>query len=240
MTLADPEVQSLLAGQFVLGFTNIEKASFVGLSHGYRCDQSAVGTTNGAGGRNVQIVVMAADRTVLHVLPGFWHPEDLRAELDFARTLFHLWLSDDHTHDEKLALFTAMHRARVRSMPAATIARSGWQDFDRWEELQRSHREQRDTLAFDDAGEVALDHDHQPAMKPICLLLHERMASQPFAKLGVFDMEHYVDYGRAFYDNNAGFDRGREFPAAAKSNERRAAAMEKAEKATAKVATPRS
>ena len=43
--------------------------------------QCAVGTTNGAGGHNVQIFVLSPDGVVLHALPGFWHPEDLVREL---------------------------------------------------------------------------------------------------------------------------------------------------------------
>ena len=81
MTLPDEEVLTFLDEHFVLGTKNIQKELHVGLSHGYSPKQTAVGTTNGAGGRNVQFLVMAPDETVLHVLPGFWHKEDLLAEL---------------------------------------------------------------------------------------------------------------------------------------------------------------
>ena len=62
MTLPNEEVMDLLAERFVLGARNIERERHVGLSHGYAATDTAVGTTNGAGGRNVQIVVLAADR----------------------------------------------------------------------------------------------------------------------------------------------------------------------------------
>ena len=78
---------ALLAGSFVLGARNIEKDGHVGLSRGYRVDQTAVGTTNGAGGRNVQLLVLAADETVVHALPGFWHAEDLLPELRLGLSL---------------------------------------------------------------------------------------------------------------------------------------------------------
>ena len=80
MTLPNEEVFELLRDHFVLGARNIEKDEHVGLSHGYKCTQSAVGTTNGAGARNVQLLMLAADGTVLHALPGYWHPDDLKRE----------------------------------------------------------------------------------------------------------------------------------------------------------------
>lgn len=214
MTLPDPEVQRVLANEFVLGWQNIEKAEHVGLSHGYRKDQTAVGTTNGAGGRNLQIVLMAPDSTVLHVLPGFWHPEDLVVELEFARALYRLWLDEGRTHAAKVAMFTAMHRAFLHRLSPATIARSDWQSFDAAAELERVGRgEVRDTVVADASG--------PPKMKPVCQLLHERMAQRPFQKLADFDMESYVDYGRAFYDNNEWLDKGRSFPGAAAANLKR-------------------
>src|SRR5262245_17948687 len=121
----------LLRDEFVVGWRNIQTDEHVGMSQGYCRDQTAVGTTNGAGGRNVQLIVMAADETVLHVLPGFWHPEDLARELRFARTLHRLWLDDQRTLADKQRLYAAMHRAHVRGFSADTIARSDWQDFDR-------------------------------------------------------------------------------------------------------------
>ena len=221
MSLPNEEVIALLKDQFVVGFRNIEEDKHVGLSHGYKAGQTAVGTTNGAGGRNVQLVVMSPDQTVLHVLPGFWHPEDLVTELKFATVLHRLWLDDGKTREEKLALFAAMHKAQVRRFSVDMIARSDWQDFDRVVEVMRARSEKRDTLLRDAAGDWLLDSHKQPRLKPTCQLLHERMAAQPFTKLGVFDMERYVDYGRPFYDNTAGIDKGKNVPAAAKSNAKR-------------------
>ncbi len=66
MTLPDEDVIGFLESHFILGHKNIQKEEHVGMSRGYKSTQQAVGTTNGAGGRNVQFLVLAADGTVLH------------------------------------------------------------------------------------------------------------------------------------------------------------------------------
>ncbi|MEC7725147.1 MAG: hypothetical protein VYD05_06520, partial [Planctomycetota bacterium] len=66
MTLPNEDTLQFLEGRFVLCHRNIEKDDHVGMSHGYSPTQSAVGTTNGAGPRNVQFLVLAHDETVLH------------------------------------------------------------------------------------------------------------------------------------------------------------------------------
>lgn len=223
VTLPDQRVLELLRGSFVVGTENIEKRRHVGMSHGYRCNQTAVGTTNGAGGRNVQILVLAPDRTVLHVLPGFWHPDDLVRELGLASDLHRLWLDPKADRAGKERMFAALHRVFVRGIDATTRARSAWQSFDEQQELSRYRGEPRDT--------VELDADGVPRVKPICILVHDRMCAQPFRALAEFDMERFVDYGRPYYDNNAGLDKGREFKAAQRANSLRAKEQAKAEAA---------
>jgi hypothetical protein len=235
VTLPDDEVIDLLHDQFVVGWRNIHKEEHVGLSHGYKKTQTAVGTTNGAGGRNVQLIVMAADETVLHVLPGFWHPEDLASELRWAQGLHRLWLEPERSLDEKLRLLELMRRRHVRTFSADMIARSDWQGFDRWHELMRQQKEPRDTIARDDGG-APIETRHGFELKPVCALVHERMAARPFRKLAEFDMETFVDYGRPYYDNNAGLDKGRSFPSAARSNEKREREKAEAEAEAAKAA----
>ena len=44
-------------------------------------------------------------------------------------------------------------------------------------------------------------------------------------------MESFVDYGRAYYDNNAGFDKGRTFARAERMNRKREREQEKARRA---------
>ena len=128
MTLPDDEVLTFLDDNFVLGTKNIQKELHVGLSHGYSPKQSAVGTTNGAGGRNVQFVVMAPDETVLHVLPGFWHKEDLLTELRFALELDKLYRSESITMRRKLEMLPLMHQAHLRRHGLVVAGRRAMQD----------------------------------------------------------------------------------------------------------------
>lgn len=216
----------LLDGRFVLASRNIERERHVGLSHGYKCDQTAVGTTNGAGGRNLQLIVLATDETVLHVLPGFWHAPDLLAELRLALDVHSLHVDETAAPEHKLAMFGALHRVHLRRHGAAAAARGEWQGFDRFFELERAQRERRDTVVVDDEG--------KPTLLSIPQIVHARMMQRPFRPLAAFDLDSFVDYGRPFYDNNAGVDKGRNFPRAAVANQKREREQAKAEKAAAK------
>jgi hypothetical protein len=235
VSLPDDEVMNLLQHDFVVTWRNIQKDGFVGLSQGYRADQTAIGTTNGAGGRNVQLVILAPDETVLHVLPGFWHPEDLANELRFARALYLLWLDENKTPVQKQAMYLAMHRAHVRAFDKDTIARSDWQGFDRWEEQSRVTTGPRDTAVMGADGKP-LTEKHGVMLKPLCVLVHDRMMSRPFQKYAQFDFESFVDYGRPYYDNNVGMDKGKSFPAAQHANEQRERDRAKAAAEEAKAA----
>lgn len=217
----------LLSDRFVIGWQNIEKQSFVGVSHGYKCDQTAIGTTNGAGGRNVQIVVMATDGTVVHALPGYWSAEDLLPELRLALDLHDLYRSEEHTAAQKRVMFSTLHKSFLRNLSPEAIARSRWQDFDQWEESNRGKTAVRDTFALDDMGQPMFDANGRAALKPVVQVVHERLMQRQWKKLADFGMESFVDYGRAFYDNNAWVDKGRNFPQAVKSNELRAKTQEK-------------
>ena len=236
MSLPNDEVLQLLSDNFVLGHKNIHKEEHVGMSHGYTCKQTAVGTTNGAGGRNVQLVVMASDLTVLHVLPGFWHPDDLIRELNFARQLHRLYRDDAMDDEQKQRFAEVLRASHTRGFSDDTIARSDWQGFDRREELNRYRKGPRDTVVLDSFG--------RPALKPVCQVVHDRMADS-IAEHGFqrydarkkksddprfFDLATFVDYGRPYYDNNAWIDRGHEFPAAKRANAKRQKAEAKRQK----------
>lgn len=241
MTLPNEDVTKVLTDRFVLAWRNIEKDAHVGLSHGYKPDQTAVGTTNGAGGRNVQLVVLAPDETVLHVMPGFWHADDLLAELRLALDVHRLWRDEELGAEKKTEMFAALHRSFVRRQSPETIGRSGWQGFDRWAEAAKAKKngKPRDTFALDDKGAPVLGEHGIPELKPVSQVVHERMAARPFRKLAAFDMETFVDYGRAFYDNNEGFDKGRNFAKAAQANEQREKAQQKADAEAAKAEAKR-
>lgn len=197
----------MLKDKFVVGWKNIRNKKYVGSSHGYTCKDTAVGTTNGAGPRNMQTFILSSDGTVLHCLPGFWHPDDLAYELDFALVMNRL-AKDKRSNKDKTALFVAMHERAIREQSPEMRARSGWQGFDANNEKQRLKmlkKGRRDTFYYNDDG--------QPTrLKPLSVLLHERMERRPFRKIWKFDTEDFIDYGRPYYDNNAGVDgRGVQF-----------------------------
>jgi hypothetical protein len=206
VTLADEEVFRLLQDRFVVGTRNNAGDAHVGQSGGYGSAQTSIGTSNGAGARNVQLVVMAADATVLQVLPGFWHPGDLARELRFALELHALWTDRALTRAEQQQRFTAMQRVHVRAFPDDTLARSSWQTFDRASELVRTRKEPRDTTVCESSGPGVFDGVLRVSLKPVCVLVHERMLAQPFRSFADFDMESFVDYAQPFYDLNMWVD----------------------------------
>ena len=189
----------LLQSDFELTWKNIKKEDYVGYSLGYPAKRCAVGTTNGAGAHNVQMFVLSPDQVVLHALPGFWHGEDLARELRLAKTLYKLWQTPGYTEAQKKKIFKRLQLGAVSSHPADTFARSGWQGFDVRTERQRDQRESRDTFFAAEIPSDAPQNLHQlvrsytslpispgqKVIKPINLLIHERMASRAGRDLGV-------------------------------------------------------
>lgn len=215
MTLPDEKVLSKLRDNFVVGWRSIEKEEYCGSSRGYGRTHTAVGTTNGAGGSNVQLFVLSPDLVVLHALPGFWHPDDLAAELDFALVIDRLWQDQGRDRGEKEEMFAKLHRIELRQQSEMTTARSEWQSFDRSRELRRAKKEQRDTVYVADNGRLEV--------KPLNVLMRERMMARPFMPLAEFDIDTFVDYGKKHYDNNSSHDRrGRRFRTLEKLTAKRA------------------
>lgn len=211
MSLPDPRVFDLLQDHFVVGWKNIQREEYVGYSRGYKPNQSCVGTTNGAGAHNVQLMVLSPDGTVLHALPGFWHPEDLARELRFGLAMHQLWNDQGKDRATKQRLFERMHQRAIRTQTDATTARSDWQGFDRHREAWRVRNgEERDTVVYGRNGEPKTLSDGGLLMKPINVLAHERMLQQPFRSIEDFDVVSFVDYGRYQYDLNRR-DKGKRF-----------------------------
>ncbi|HEB52229.1 MAG TPA: hypothetical protein ENI87_03125 [bacterium] len=227
MTLPDADVIDFISSRFILSHKNIQKERHVGLSHGYRPSQSAVGTTNGAGGRNVQFLVLAADETVVHALPGFWHAEDLIHELQLALDLHRLYRADNMSERRKQQMFAMLHATHLRRHGPDERRRGQWQDFDRWREVERAQTEERDT--FRRAADGSLE------LRPLVDVVHERLLARRFRKLEDFDLEGFVDYGRPFYDNNHQ-DKGRDFSRAWRENQKRETAKRKAKEKAAREA----
>lgn len=195
----------MLRRAFVLGWKNIRREEYVGDSFGYSRKQSCVGTTNGAGGKNIQIFIMSPDQVVLHAIPGFWHPEDLARELRFGLVSWRLWNDDSRTVEQKRSMYRRMVLTDLRYQPAVTFARSDWQDFDRHHEGRIGARDSgRDTFEHAGDGKLKLSAGGAPILKPMNVLAHQRMAARAFLKFEDFDIKEFVDYGTRFYDNNRG------------------------------------
>ena len=199
MSLSQEPAFSTLKKHFVVGWKNNQREDYVGTSHGYTCEQAAVGTTNGAGPRNMQTFVLSPDGVVLHCLPGFWHPEDLAHELEMSRTLYRLW-KDKRSVKQKKEMFTRIQMMSIRRQPRALVQRSGWQGFDKLNESNRIKMgAKRDTFVYDQNGKPT-------RIKPTSTLVHERMAKRPFVRFSRFDTAVFADYGRPYYDNNMRVD----------------------------------
>ena len=225
-----------LQKSWIVAWQNIIKEEYVGESHGYTRDDSAIGTTNGAGPTNVQILMLSPDGVVLHALPGYWHPEDLAREMAFAHELWDVWKSD-LSRAEKDAKFAEMQIAAYKAHPTATTSRSRWQGFDAGNERDRmACGIERDTplgapiqqplsdteMADRDAKMARMKavrrakreaknagkeaRGAKVKLKPLNQLVHERMSVRPFLPLEQFDVAEFANYGRTYYDNNKKVD----------------------------------
>jgi hypothetical protein len=204
VSLPDPAVLPILERDFVLAWRNIKTEDYVGNSMGYKRDQSCVGTTNGAGGRNVQIFILSPDHVVLHALPGFWHPDDLAHELELAKVAWRLWRDESRSDADKRTMYSRIVLADLRFQDPGTYARSDWQSFDK---SYQSGKIDRDTFERNDLGNVKRTESGAPILKPLNVLAHQRMAARAFLPFDEFDVDAFVEYGQRYYDNNR--DRGR-------------------------------
>lgn len=227
ITFCNDLVLEQMRDKFVLLRSDIERELHVGLSHGYRRDQTAFGTTNGSGGRNVQMVFLAADGTVLHALPGFWHPLDLLAELQLVHQLHELYGSEGHSAAQKLTMATTMHRGFLRGLSGLAIDRSRWQDADALAEQARGRVVPRDTFVLDAKGQPLRDKAGIAALKPLVQVVHERSMVRAFVPFGEYDIEELVDYGTPQSDANAAHEKGRTFAGAVQKNQERERAAAK-------------
>jgi hypothetical protein len=201
-------VLSELQSQWIVGWKNIITQEFVGDSHGYTCEQTAIGTTNGAGGRNVQLFMIAPDGVVVHALAGFWHPDDLLSELRFAReTLLPLWQDPSMPRHLKDSLYGGLQKQKAANNSEETRLRSRWQGFDAKNEMKRFEKAGgRDSVVLDDNGQPIKGKKGRLKLKTLDVLIHDRMAARPFVPFEQFDVMAFADYGRTYYDNNKKVD----------------------------------
>jgi hypothetical protein len=194
VSLSQDPTLSLLKDRFVCGTRDITGEPWSGFSGIHPIDGGAVYTTNGAGPHNIQMFVLATDGTVLTCLPGFWHPEDLAIELKFAEDLNKVWTDASLSKAQKDATYTKMHIEHIASHPHTMVKRSQMQGFDKKFEEKR----------LDDSDTVLVKSGPKgtPVFKTTDMIMHERLAKQPFKPYSEFDVVAFSDYGRAKYDKN--------------------------------------
>lgn len=207
MSLSEEPITSILKDEFVCGTKDITGLPYAGRSGMHAIDGQAINTTNGAGPHNIQMFVMAPDGTVLHCLPGFWNPEDLATELDFAMQLYGVYQNPRLSQLQKNQYFSQMQLNHIQQHSPKMVRRSRMQGFDqKYEAKNRLH--QSDTIKDANlAAAVASKTMMNPmqakeAFKTTDEIMHERMAQRPFVKYENFDVAAYSDYGRPLYEKH--------------------------------------
>jgi hypothetical protein len=200
VSLSNDSVLNALKTKFVCGFKNIKGETYAGKSGRHDTDGPAVVTTNGAGPHNVQLFFLSSDGTVLHVLPGYWAPQDLLVELRLVYSLNNLWQTKGMTEDEKKRRFTQAQLRFLRQLPADLLARSHLQGFDAKHELAKEDSDFRyHTGDYHPTVPPKMGGKHHN-LKSTVQVVHERMAQRPFVPYEDFDVEKFSDYGKWRYD----------------------------------------
>ncbi len=184
-----------LTSDFVCGTRDITGAPWAGKSGIHPIEGGAVFTTNGAGPHNVQMFVLAPDGTVLTALPGYWNSEDLALELDFAKKLYQVWIDPNLSLETKRFKFVQMHMQHIVDHPAAMVRRSQMQGFDK--KFEAKNRPNSDTILAKTGGDPKFGGFQ---FKTTDVIMHERMAAQPFVNYRDFNVVAFSDYGRPKYD----------------------------------------
>jgi len=194
----------MLKNDFVCGYRDIENKKWAGVSGKHRPDGQAVDTTNGAGPHNIQIFVLTPDGIVLTALPGFWHSEDLARELQLAQKLNQVWVNPNLTRGQKDEIFRQMQLAHIKEHPQAEHNRSQIQGFDVAYEVE--HRLYQTDIFYDPHAINPATRKVPPGdTKTTDIIMHERMARQPFVPYDDFNVVAFSDYGKPMYDKQEDF-----------------------------------
>lgn len=194
----------MLRDDYVCGYRNIENKRWAGASGKHQPDGQAVDTTNGAGPHNIQIFVLNSDGIVLTALPGFWRSEDLARELQLAQRLNSVWQDASLQADRKDELFRQMQLAHIKDHSQAEKARSHMQGFDIAYEAK--HRLYSSDVFYNRyAINPKSGNAPAAAVKTTDVIMHERMARQPFRSYEDFDVVAFSDYGKPMYDKQEDF-----------------------------------
>jgi len=187
VTLSEPKIIELLNANFVCGWRNIQGVeTYAGKSHDHAVASSALHTTNGAGGRNVQLLFVAPSGNVLHCLPGYWDPDGFIHEVEFILELAKLDASD-LSMLEKRDQFQLAHLNHAAHHTEQVVKDSSLQGFDKMKE------EKTDGSDFRRKTDGSV-------MRTVDQVMHERMARRPLLNMSRFDIENVVNYGTRFYD----------------------------------------
>jgi len=203
VSLSNEPVFSLLKDQFICGYKDIEGKGYAGSSGKHLPTGQAVDTSNGAGPHNIQIFVLAADGTVLHCLPGYWHAEDLATELQFAQQLNKVWQDQKLSIQQKDQLFSQMQLAHLKDHSRAERNRSHMQGFDVL--FEKDHRLASTDVFYHNPIDPRTGKLDNRLVKTTDVIMHERMAARPFEPYKMFDTAVYSDYGKPMYDKEEDF-----------------------------------
>jgi hypothetical protein len=199
VSLSKEPAFSLLHNDFVCGYKDISNEPYAGNSGAHSTNANAVETTNGAGSHNIQMFIMDADGTVLHVLPGYWNPSDLAGELRLAQQLETVWHNQNISLVQKKEQFSRMQIDHFKHHSKELVARSHMQGFDRSHELARKGFS--DTLRMA-PGAISAQEGGDDLVKTTDEIMHERMSKRPFVSYAKFDTAQFADYGTHFYDKH--------------------------------------
>ena len=205
MSLSQDPAFSLLKKYFVCGYKDITYEPYSGVSGRHELGGNAIDTSNGAGPHNLQIFFLSADGTVLSVLPGYWHAEDIYPEMQLAYELNKVWLDKKLSRAQKNQMFYNMQLAHIEQHSPGMVRRSRMQGFDM--QYEAAHRlDTSDTIADRQLAYEAMSEGKRmpppQAFKTTDEIMHERMAVRPFQPYEQFDVASFADYGKPKYDKN--------------------------------------
>ena len=207
MSLSQEPALSVLANELICGYKDISNESYAGFSGKHKPGEQAINTTNGAGPHNLQTFLLSSDGTVMHCLPGYWNPQDLVREVEFAGRLHDIWTNKSLTDTQKRQYFVQMQHSHVKEHPQVMVNRSRMQFFD-MEHEAKYNLMQSDTIADRGLARSVLNQDRNSrisggrAFKTTDTLMHERMAKRPFVSYNRFDVAAFANYGRPMYDKD--------------------------------------
>jgi hypothetical protein len=205
VSLSQEPAFSLLKKYFVCGYHDITNEPYAGVSGVHEANGNAVDTTNGAGPHNLQLFFLTADGTILNVLPGYWHSQDLVPEMNLAAKLNKVWQDPHLSRTQKDQLFAQMQVEHISEHSPQMRRRSRMQGFDMQYEAQ--HRAATsdtiaDRQAVYQAMQAGMKMPPPAAFKTTDEIMHERLAAHPFEQYGQFNVAAFADYGKPKYDKH--------------------------------------